>query len=645
MARRWLPPLLLAVYALAFAWHALDRGVLGGDDHPGQLYRVAHVMALGPWPWLFNPGWWAGYAELQYYPPGFAYVGAALDVASFGMLDLGAAYQLLLWSTFVLPGVLVYLLVRRVEGDPWLALPPAFIALVLSGDSRSGVEEGLRWGLVAARLGWALVPALALVLLRWTEREAPPIAAPVALGAIVLTHPAHAPAGFVLLLLAAWLGPGSRRHRLGQAALLALGGVGLAAFWLVPLLAHLGMALPLAWGDASLAGVARRLASRPLLVCLVAASLLTLVASRASRSAERWLVWFAPAMAGVLALDALVAQPLGLMWLPADRLIDSVLLALVLGASVGLGQLRRRLPRVPAWALALAAIAGCMALAQPELSEPTLSLWPRPGAAQWPKQADIVAGARVDALWALLATAPSGRVLFVRSGVPLVHRSEWWRPHSHVTALTPLRAGRDIVNGTFTHPSPIAGLFYTGSSANRPIAELVEQRDGVTMFGRPLEDLGAHEFERLARALAISTVVALDEDEGRVNFVAGDPSFGAPHRIGPFLVFLSREPRALPRRTGLQQWRLAAASGDGEWVPTRLAYSPLWRASAGGQALAVRRDHLGLAEVRRPASASDEIVLTHAPGPAEEAGLLLTAATILSLGWWAAGRIRRTGRS
>ena len=45
MARPWLPPLLLAAYAFAFAWRALGGGLLIVDDHPGQLYRLARVVS------------------------------------------------------------------------------------------------------------------------------------------------------------------------------------------------------------------------------------------------------------------------------------------------------------------------------------------------------------------------------------------------------------------------------------------------------------------------------------------------------------------------------------------------------------------------------------------------------------------------
>ena len=159
---------------------------------------------------------------------------------------------MLLWVIYVLPGATTYLLLVRVLGRPWLALPGAFLALTLSGGSRSGVEEGLRWGLIAARLGWSLLPLLALSLRPWTERAKPPLAAALILASIILIHPAHAPAGLVLVFLGAAEGPGGLRARIGSAGLLTLAAGGLAAFWLVPLLAHLEMALPLAWGDSSL---------------------------------------------------------------------------------------------------------------------------------------------------------------------------------------------------------------------------------------------------------------------------------------------------------------------------------------------------------------------------------------------------------
>jgi hypothetical protein len=649
----WLPPLALAVYGVAFAGKALGGGLLVFDDHPGQLFRLSHALTVGLAPWRLNPGWWAGYAELQFYPPGFSYLGAAIHAASLGALDPGATYRALLWLTFLLPGIGTYVLLSRVLGSPWLALPGAVLALVLSAGSRSGVEEGMRWGMVAARLGWGVLPILACALHRWTARRAPPIEAAAVLAAIILIHPAHAPAGAALVLLAAWHGPGPRLARLGDGGLLIAAAVGLAAFWLVPLLAHLSMALPLAWGQLSLAGLASALAEQPLLVALLAASAVGRWWARRDAppaASSLWLLDWVAVMAVVIVLDALVAEPLGLAWLPADRLLDSFLLALILGASVALGTLARRAPAVPAPVLGVAAIALACVLPAPARPEPTLSLWPQRWPNEWPTYVTVARGARMAELWDALATAPAGRVLFVRSGVPLEYRQDWRRPHSHITALTPLVAGREILNGTFTHSSPVAGLIYTGSPANRPITTLVEQRDGVTLFGRPLTELDARSFHDLADRLRVSVVVALDEDEGRLAFVADDPAFQASTRIGPFLLFVAREPRPIPERTGPQRWRLPAPPHDGGWARAGVAYSPLWHASTRAGPLPIRRDPLGLLEVQARAGDAGLIEIEHRAGAVERSALAVSGVCALALLAVAADgrrrrRLTRAGRS
>jgi len=633
VSRGWWAPVLLAVYGLAFGWRALGGGPLAFDDHPGQLYRVAHALTVGLAPWRWNPGWWAGYAELQFYPPGFAYVGAALHYLTLGALGPVAIYQVLLWVTLLLPGVATYALLARVLGRPWLALPGAFVALTLSAGSRSGIEEGLRWGLVAARLGWGLLPLLALALIPWIEgRARAPRVAAVLLAAIALIHPAHWPAAIVLVLLAARHTPDP--GRCAATALLLAAGTGLAAFWLVPLLSSLSMALPLAWGDASLGALAGAIGQRPLLLALAGAS--ALVSWRAWRPdplprVTRWLAGFAPAMAVVIVIDRAIAHPLGLLWLPADRLFDSFLLALVLHASLALALLERRWPRVSAPVLGLAAVALAIALSAGHRPEPSLTLWPRAGANEWPTYPELAARLRLEPLWEAIRNAPSGRVLFVRSGVPLDQAADWRRPHTHVTALAPIYSGREILNGTFTHPSPIAGLVYTGSSAPEPIRMLVEQRDGVTLFGRPLEHLNAREFEPLAERLRISMVVAHEEDEGRLGFLTDNPAFSPPEPIGPFRLFRSREPRPTPLPAGAQRWTLTLTRPSAGWAPAAVAWSPRWQAQHGGATLALRRDELGLLEVRAPGGLAALVTLMHRPGAWEWLGTLLSVASVIAL--------------
>lgn len=632
MSRLLPPAFFLLAYGIAFGRAALGGGVLASDDHPGQLYRLYHAVTLGWEPWRLNPGWWAGYAELQYYPPGAAWLGAALHQGSLGAIGVPAAYQSVLWIAWILPGVTTFALLTRVLGSGWLALPGAFVALTLSAGSRSGVEEGLRWGLVAARLGWGLLPVVALSLVSWVEgaRRAPLLAAPL-VAAVILVHPAHAPAALVLLALGAWFGAAERPRRLGQAALVAALALGLSAVWLFPLLAHLGMALPLAWGDASASGLLRQFATRPLVIVLALAQLgawLSLRTSRAVAPAARWVHAFTPAMALVVALDALLAAPLDVLWLPADRLADSLLLALILGAAMATRLLAERLPRLGPMGAGAACLGAALVLSGGS-PEPSLTVWPTRG--QWPKQEEVVRGTRIDALWQALKAAPPGRVLFLRSAVALAYRPEWWRPHSHITALTPLFAGRPIINGTFTHPAPLAGFFYTGSTAPRPITTLVEERDGRTVFGLPLESVTAAAFSRWCERLGVSVVVATDEEDGRLAFLAANPDFAGPDLIGPFRIYVSRAPRLLPAPAGPQRWRLELSGAEPEWAPAGMAYSPNTRAESRGRPLSTRSDDIGMLEIRRPEREAAVVELSHPAATAEWLGVVLSGLSLTAL--------------
>ena len=82
------PLALLVACGVTFASATLGVSLPAFDDHPGQLYRLWHVVRLGPAPWAWNWGWWAGYPELQFYPPGLAYAGALMHVMSLGVVTV-----------------------------------------------------------------------------------------------------------------------------------------------------------------------------------------------------------------------------------------------------------------------------------------------------------------------------------------------------------------------------------------------------------------------------------------------------------------------------------------------------------------------------------------------------------------------------
>lgn len=636
MARgRLLPLTLLLAYGLAFAWAALGASLLVADDHPGQLYRLWHVVERGPAPWGWNAGWWAGYPELQFYPPGLAYAGALLHGASLGWLSVPATYQALLWIVYLAPGLTAFVVLARVLGNGWLALPGAFAALTFAGGTpgiASGVEGGIHIGMVGARLGWALLPVLLLVLVPWIERggSVPWRAAPV-LAAIVLIHPAQLPAAVALLILAARAGEPRGGRARGAAGILALAAA-LSGFWTVPLLARLPHTRALAWGDLTFGAAVDTFARQPLVPVLLALAVLALfhrgdLATPGAR-AEMVIARLFPVMVTVTLLDRVAVESIGIRWLPADRVVDGAWLALILAAGLGWGRLCRRVERVAA--AALVAIGLTVLLALPGS---TLALWPQ--ALEWPKLAATERGLRLPELWRALGQAPDGRVLFTRSGLPLARGTAWYRPHTHLTALTPLVTGREIVNGTFTHPSPVAALLYAGSAGPGAITTLVERLDGRSLFGRPLEALDAATFNAYADRLGIGAVVVLDEDLPRLRALDDNPLFARRVDTPPFIVFERSAGIAIPRATAPGRWRLPLA-GRG-WVPARVAYYPLWEAHAGGRRLSVRRGEWGDLEVQL-AESTTTVELLYAAALPEKLGVAVTAAGLLG---WAAVALRR----
>jgi hypothetical protein len=614
------PLSLLLAYAGAFGATSFGLSLPGFDDHPGQLYRLWHALERGPWPWTWNPDWWAGYPELQFYPPGFFLAGLAAHCLTLGTLSAGAIYVGLLWVAWLGPGVTVYVLLATSTGSGWAAFPGAFLALTLSGETASGVRGAIEIGMLPARLAISLLPLLALVLGRWLEgrRRTVWLCVPLVAG-LTLTHPTHLPGA---LALAALAGAAGYKDHGFKSSLPVLGALGLAAawtgFWTLPLVARLEHTRPLAWGQLALG----ELASPPwlALVAVAAAS-----AFLARHPGERLLAWWPWAMAIVVGTGALVLEPLGVRWVPADRVDDAARLAAVAAAGLAIARLLLHpvAARVPAAGLAGLALAIVAALAA--LDRSPLVVWPRTPV---PTLASVQRGLRLDDLWQALRARP-GRALFTRSGVPLVYGSDWWRPHSHATALTPVHARRPIVHGTFTHPSPVAALLYRGTAAPGAIDALAERLDGRSLFGRALETLDPGAFDRLTDRLGVATVVVLDEDLPRFTILEDRPEFVRRPPIGPFTLYERRQPPRVPVPVGPGHWRLDVPGGEGNrWVPARLTYYPLWRAERAGSPLPTRRGEAWDLEIE--VKGAGPVDLFYAPGAWEKAGVALSAAGLLA---------------
>ncbi len=135
---KWQIALTLAVLAL-IAW--LSAGFLVRDDvfiygdHPGRYWLMWYTLNVSVplhhrlIDWI--PYWYAGYPELQFYPPGFVMVGWLLNVATLGMLSTPLIYGIVAFIAYALPGFTFYYAMRRF-GFEWLTALMAGLFLILT---------------------------------------------------------------------------------------------------------------------------------------------------------------------------------------------------------------------------------------------------------------------------------------------------------------------------------------------------------------------------------------------------------------------------------------------------------------------------------------------------------------------------------
>ena len=398
--RREAPLILLVLYGSAFAYAAFGRGVPAFDDHPGQLFRLWQALDRSLpsplWTADWNPDWWGGYPELQFYPPGFAMLGAALRALLLWRPSVETVYRLLCALIFLAPGLTTYALLARVVGDRWLALPGAFLALTLSADLRGGVEAGVRWGSLTTRLGLAWLPLLALALRPWIEsgripRWAPPLAALWRSSPIPPRSRRWPPCSDSRPRSRSSAGP--ERRTLWQAG--AIGGArGRPHRLLEPAVRRPARAGWSRWrGATSRSGSPADLPGRPVLLALGMTALTAWVAvghpaaARSTRCSRRF-----RSRSSALFLGDVWLFPRGWTAIEPQRLLDGVVQASIWAAGLGAGVIVDRL--LPSRAdprsrplVALLVIGLAIALPDQGARPPTLSVWP--ATAAWPTLEEV----------------------------------------------------------------------------------------------------------------------------------------------------------------------------------------------------------------------------------------------------------------
>ncbi len=622
-------------------------------DHPGQFYRLWQALEV-VWPedgrligW--SPYWYAGYPELQFYPPGFAILGWGLWTLSLHRLSIMAVYQTLLFLAYLLPGVGFYALLAWGIRDRVAGLAAAWLAMI--SPALWGGVLGLSYGLAGERFVSGLIPLTVLAglgMMRWRRPWAGAALTTLLLTTTLLMHSFHAVAPVLMLATAALLTRDRWQH-LGRLAVVVLLTWGLAAFWLIPLLGHQRYTTPIVRANLQQTIGFLRAQWMDLFYLPVAAVLVGLaLRDRARRAAT------VGVLAGGLAVTAFIFLDHHLLmdrWkfylLDPVRFVAGAHVALIAAIALGVSELAWLLPRLlRRWKLA--PIALVLLVAVPYFFYSRINqvfpfeLWMQkwqPAADKTPLFYSEAAKAYdLPTAWSAIAST-EGRVLFT---------SYYWHlgeVTSTIKAVTPIFTGREIIGGTFSHWTPLARYLWTGDVNTRVLWGRAEEQDDRSLAGVRWDEMTDDFLFTLCRRLNVTLVAATRDDQRARAFLDAAPHFTPAWTDGNFFLYNVEDysptwadaDGATVEVTRYQRnaidLRVTDAS-PGATVHVKVTEYRLWQAHAGDQPLPITRDDMGLMQFTPPPGDST-IELRYRPGLAERLGIGVSLLTAISLAWLA----------
>ncbi|HYT38370.1 MAG TPA: hypothetical protein VEN99_02600 [Acidimicrobiia bacterium] len=236
--------------ALILMRHVVGGRPPAGEDVMAHLIRadfalphlVAHLRFDGWFPRLV-----LGQQEFLFNGPGLTWLVAAVRLLTLGTLSTtGALKVVCVAGVAALPPAVAFL-ARSYGLSRAAAGLAAVLSLLVSSPYGPGLQGTFVVGLVPHQIGAVLFCVALGAVVRTLDRAAGrrwPTVAAVASAGLLVTHLISALilAVFVVLTLVGRAAAGRLwRPRLGRLAATAAGTVGLAAFWLVPMLAHRGL--------------------------------------------------------------------------------------------------------------------------------------------------------------------------------------------------------------------------------------------------------------------------------------------------------------------------------------------------------------------------------------------------------------------
>lgn len=669
----WVPDAITLLFVGLAAWlitrQYLGETLFAWGDHPGQFmrfwYPLAHaVPESGHWLWgviSWNPTWYAGYPEIQFYPPGTTLLGILLNYATFGQLSPERVYNFIPAIAFTLPLFTCYAFLRYALAP--LGFVPSALAgltagfLAISLKPMWGGIDGVVIGLMGERLAFGFAP---LVLVGgWLLVEKPVPArlatASLLLATLLLLHPFHAPALVLAVACYAlarmqWRAPDlvpTLPRRLGKqfawfTAWLLL-SVGLVAWWVVPLIGHYtpyAAALVRATTDQVITWFDAGKIEWLWLAALMSLMLLAQRHPRIEATVGTLALLIPLLIGGILFNDQVLLARFNITVFDPIRFIAEYYLALILLVGCAVAAITSRfLWRIP-WLAAICALVVVVTL-RPYLPEAWGDLRSHTVVPSMSTLGGMMQHPAFSGYWDALRNDPAtGRVFFVSNYLQLTGDDGVITPTT-ANSLTPYLTGREIIGGTFSHWSPVARWLWVGDPFATLLPAQVESGDSRQLFGTPWDQLTIDPLIANLTKLNVTTIVAGASDQQAMTLFDSSPRFARYWQNDHFVIYHLVESTGewvapqnavarLTEKSG-RRWVIEVdQSAPNATILLKMSHYPLWTATVNGQRLPLTITPDSLQILQLPELAPYTVEIEYREGVYEWSGLAITIATILA---------------
>ncbi|MCX7919602.1 MAG: hypothetical protein N3A72_08370 [bacterium] len=541
----------------------------------------------------WNPYWFAGIPELQFYPPGSIFLGILFYYLCLTLVPIGQIYNFILLFALFFPVITSYYFLRK-SGFGYIAgfFTALYLLILLELGNASGVFYGVLVGLTNSRIALGFYPLILWfgiknLVAKPRKRNIAGLAGLFALA--LVCHPYHIflPIFGLIAMLYGFKRTKqcSLRKSLNVFGLAILLGLGLSAFWWVPLfIRHNYVSSLQIWSGqetgnqfAALLALLSSLADGKtnlffLLLYLVSAvSLLNPNQPVRQKAILAGLVVTPLLMLGFLTFVQLILIPIfHFYFLDVVRLKDGFHFAVILTSGIGIYELIAKCRiSIANFTVKLLPAQFGMRIVYPFLITLFLLiillgifwfsgtiLWTFYDFSQGYNRIGflptVVKEYQLDELWKHLtedkgknpegrsqnyytSAIDAGRILFTASSLKYKTLPPQFQTHS--MSLTPIYTGRQIIGGLNTPFYTVASYLFFGKKAPIVIRQEADSLDNRSLLGVPWELMEESRLFAFCRKMNITTIVTNRNEDKVIAFFNRSSTFRLVREIDEFNIY------------------------------------------------------------------------------------------------------------